>query len=315
MSKRILGTSAITQQSVLIIGATGRTGVECIRHMSQHPSCPEIHAFCQNPSNLTPSDWDLCTSVIEGSARHAIDIEEALHLTKANWVILCVGSGDDVSPNNVRTFTAENLMRVLQKPTFDNIRVIVVSMARSSHSIGLVNKCRLRYILADHLGQERACRAIGHRATIVQSTLFQNIWDDRVIRDDTIRSKHHRSPSLSSASSQSSSSSSATSIGTISSSPTRSLKRSSIFRGSSKIKANSYHNQHLTRIGVLDDNETFPTCQKTSRSDLGQWITQHICECDSNETSVRTSDPYSRDLSQDLPRIVKVASFQTTAST
>ena len=120
-------TNEYPSSSVLIVGAAGRTGIECIRSLRQHPSYPTIHAFCEDASKIGLSDWNLCTSVVEGSARHAVDIEAALQETKANWIILCVGSGDSTHPTNVRSFTAANVARVLQKSEFQHVRVVTVS--------------------------------------------------------------------------------------------------------------------------------------------------------------------------------------------
>lgn len=274
---------------VLIIGAAGRTGLECVRHLAEHPSCPEIHAFCQNPSQLSSSYWDLCTSIVEGSARHAIDIEDALRETNATWVVHCVGTGDDVSPNNVRTFTAENLTRVLQKEEFASVQVIAVSMVRSIHLIGMVNKYRLRHVLLDHAGQEKAINALGHRATLVRPTLFHECADnDSILSIHSTKMKRRRSPSVSSESSQSSTSSNTSSTTTASSSFARSLARSGCFRRS-KDAIGPVITMHKSSIVVLNDN-SHAEYRNTRRSDLARWIVHRICD---GETRQDTFDQYN----------------------
>ena len=69
----------------LVIGATGRTGLACIRRFARFDKGkPEVHAFCRDASQLSKSDKIHCESVIEGDATDANDIKRALKQSKAN---------------------------------------------------------------------------------------------------------------------------------------------------------------------------------------------------------------------------------------
>jgi hypothetical protein len=129
---------------VLILGATSENGHEIIRQLYDHPSRPEIHAFVDESTGVDDNDdasppalpLDLqvkCTSIVEGSVRHAIDLEEAIANTHVNWVVLC---GPPLGKHHhhhhhhhreCRTMTAKNLATALSRPGFDHVRVMIVS--------------------------------------------------------------------------------------------------------------------------------------------------------------------------------------------
>lgn len=173
--------------SILVIGASSRTGVECIQQLSLHPSRPSIHAFCEDLSELEQPHSnivELCSTVFEGSIRHAIDVDEAMELTRPNWVILCGDSSDDSPSMNrrqkdIRTVSAKNLVRVLTRPDYAAVRVLVVSRIgapgtlHNTVKLGLRGRlCQLRQseFLLDNAGQEQALRAIWSRTTVVRTT-------------------------------------------------------------------------------------------------------------------------------------------------
>jgi len=164
------------QQSILILGATGGTGLECIRQLAKHPSKPRIHAFCRSPSKLG-NDQDLCQSVIQGDARQVNDLQQALEQTAANVVIVSVGNGESVAKSDIRTASAEALATVLKLPQYKHVRTIVVSSTGAGTSriivgmgIGKLISFHLRHVLKDHTGQEAAFYPLRSRTTVVRAT-------------------------------------------------------------------------------------------------------------------------------------------------
>ena len=169
--------------SILILGASSRTGLECIQQLSDHPSKPYVHAF--NEEDMPEMDDEyfyMCHTVIEGSMRHAIDIEEALRLTGANWVVLC--NDRDVQqrrPKDHSAICAKNVVHVLQQPHFKFVRALVVSRieaappAEISQRLMLSVRCKFRQMKArpmlhDLAEQEKQLRAIWDRVTVVRTT-------------------------------------------------------------------------------------------------------------------------------------------------
>mmetsp|Transcript_3021 Transcript_3021/g.4697 ORF Transcript_3021/g.4697 Transcript_3021/m.4697 type:complete len:251 (+) Transcript_3021:104-856(+) len=153
--------------SVLVIGSTGGMGTEIIRHLAaskkENPaSSLKIHAFCRTPSKLedASSVKSLCDSVIQGNARNSTDIEKALSVSNANFIIVSVGNGEDVKKNNIREESAKALVQVL--PKYPRVRgVIVISSTGAGSSkivvgmgIGKLISHHLRHILHDHSQQE-----------------------------------------------------------------------------------------------------------------------------------------------------------------
>ena len=171
-----MSSSPRSVQSILIIGASGRTGLELIRAFSSLSAKLEVHAFCRNPSKITKEDSSLCATICKGDARNESDIEDALKVTKANVVIVSIGNGDSVAKSDIRTASAEALGRILRKEDFQHVRVVVVSSTGASSSkiivgfgIGSLISFHLRHVLKDHTGQEAALLSIG-RTTIVRAT-------------------------------------------------------------------------------------------------------------------------------------------------
>ena len=165
------------QTSILILGATGLTGLACIQKLSDHPSKPQIHAFCRSQSKLG-KHRDLCTSVVQGDARKPEDIRSALEQTNANWIVVAVGNGNDVSKSDIRTVSGQAIAKVLtQDPAFGRIRTVVVSSNGAGGSkiivglgIGSLISFHLRHVMKDHTGQEAAFKPIQSRTIIVRPT-------------------------------------------------------------------------------------------------------------------------------------------------
>lgn len=163
-----------SQQSVLIIGSTGKTGTAIARQLFSLQDV-RVSALVRNPDKLDETKF---YSITKGDARKASDIEAALKSSQANWVVLCIGNGDDYSKSDIRTANAKATAAVLKKSTFSHVRVMVLSSTGAGPSkmnigfgIGVMVGFQLRHVLADHTGQELACSKLdGSRVTIVRAT-------------------------------------------------------------------------------------------------------------------------------------------------
>jgi NADPH:quinone reductase-like Zn-dependent oxidoreductase len=165
-----------TVQSVLLIGATGKTGIAVLYQLAKDPSQPVLHVLCRDPAKLAKLTNVQPTSVVKGDARSAKDIERAMDASMADWVIVSVGNGENVAKSDIRTANAKATVSVLNQPKYGHVRVLVVSSTGASSSriivgmgIGALITHHLRHVLADHTGQEEAF------ATMTQSrvTIFR----------------------------------------------------------------------------------------------------------------------------------------------
>lgn len=165
------------KKSILIIGASGRLGLECLKVLKQRPEKPAVHAFARDPTKLQGNDAVGYDSIVQGDARSAKDLERALIETKADVVIVSIGNGDSVKKSDVRTANAQALAMVLAKSKFSQVRVEVVSSTGAGSSrivvgmgIGMFIEHHLHHVLVDHTGQEKAMEPFLHRCTIVRAT-------------------------------------------------------------------------------------------------------------------------------------------------
>ena len=175
-----INNNETNKHSILVIGATGRTGKEIMKELSKHPADPRVHAFCRNPDKLNEGNNSHRTyhSVIKGNARDPNDLSDTLTKTKANIVIVAVGNGDSVKKSDIRTVSAQALCLVLQEnPEFDHVHVVVVSSTGAGGSkikiglgMGKFIEHHLRHVLHDHNGQEAAFEGIKDRTLIVRPT-------------------------------------------------------------------------------------------------------------------------------------------------
>jgi len=180
--------------SILLIGATGAIGIECLRRLSRHEKKPEIKAFCHNLSNLSDVEKSKCKMVVEGDAREEEDIEWALRKTKSNFVVVCIGNGNCFEKNgkgsDVRTTSAHALVNVMRRKEFKHVRAVVVSRfgvetidsyrqnrkvlwksIMKGNYLTRSHESKLRYILEDHAGQENVIMStLPERITIVRPT-------------------------------------------------------------------------------------------------------------------------------------------------
>lgn len=174
-------------QSVLIVGATGRTGVNIIQQLAgavtasspnNNSNKPKIFAFCRDAGKFDQETRALCDEIIQGNARDPKDLQRAVTASKAELVIVAIGNGDSVKKNDIRTSSAKALVEVLSKPSFVNVNVLVVSSVGAGESriiagygIGKMIEFHLRHVLRDHDGQEEAfLSAMKNRTMIVRPT-------------------------------------------------------------------------------------------------------------------------------------------------
>lgn len=163
-------------KSVLVIGATGALGLQCIRHLAEEPTVT-IHVLCRNPSKFSVSDKQICDTIITGDARSAADVEKALAQSKANYVVLATGNGADLRKTDTRQKTGEALSCVMSKPPFHHVKAVIVSSHGAAETkikvglgIGMMISHHLRHVLADHTLQEKAFSSLMKRTVIVRPT-------------------------------------------------------------------------------------------------------------------------------------------------
>ncbi|KAL7559706.1 hypothetical protein ACA910_017608 [Epithemia clementina (nom. ined.)] len=177
------GTSS--NRSILIIGATGALGRQCLHHLFRESLAPQIHILCRNPTKLNKSDQVSCASIIVGDAGWPPDVERALAQSQADCVFLVTGSGSDLSKkaNRVRQTTGQALAMSLKNPAFQNVKTVVVSSHGAGGSkiivglgIGSMISYHLRHVLKDHDLQELAFADLMNRTLIVRPA---NLTDDQ----------------------------------------------------------------------------------------------------------------------------------------
>lgn len=167
-------------KTVLIIGATSKTGLAIIDHLAKHPSKPSLHVMCCDQSEeLPPRSKELCCSIVLGNQRSAHDIEQALAETQPNWIVISIGNDENVARkmNGIRTANAQATVSVLRKSQYLHVRVLVVSRIGAGTSriviglgLGMLLAYHLRHELADYTGQEAAFSTLTNRVSIVRTT-------------------------------------------------------------------------------------------------------------------------------------------------
>ena len=166
-------------KSVLIIGATGALGLQCLRHVAEAPTVGHVHVLCRTPSKFSDTDKRLCDSVIVGNARDAQDVEKALVASKADYVILATGNGMDVTKSDTREKTGRALAKVMMQPPFRHVKAVVVSShgaadtkVKVGFGIGMMISYHLRHVFSDHTLQEQAFQEheLARRTVIVRPT-------------------------------------------------------------------------------------------------------------------------------------------------
>ena len=166
-------------QSILLIGATGRSGHEILQQLIIHPSRPDISLFCRDPTKLEPEYQKRCSSIFQGDARNAKDIEHAITASDADIVIVAIGNGDNLKKTDTRTANAQALAAVMKQPGMEHVKAVVLSSTGAGPTeiivgmgIGKLIEHHLRHILKDHDGQEAAFldSGLGDRTVIIRPT-------------------------------------------------------------------------------------------------------------------------------------------------
>jgi len=89
--------------SILVLGAAGRTGLECIKKMSRHLEGPLVHAFTrENGTPLLDVDKERCASVFEGDATNEDDIKAAIKQSRAKIIVVCIGDNSSSSSRSTK---------------------------------------------------------------------------------------------------------------------------------------------------------------------------------------------------------------------
>ena len=176
-----------SKKSILIIGATGSLGLQLLRHLTNTTEIQEVHVMARSPSKLDSSDRDLAASVEKGDARNAVDIEQALRSTQANYVLLATGNGHDVSKSDTREATGRALATTLKQQEFHHVQAIIMSSHGASETkvivgfgIGKLLSYYLRHVFRDHTNQEAqfADASLEKRTLVVRPT---SLTDDKEI--------------------------------------------------------------------------------------------------------------------------------------
>lgn len=164
-------------KSVLIIGATGALGRQCLRHFADEARITYVHVLCRNPSKLSNTDKVACDSILTGDARNTKDVEEALTQSKADYVVLVTGNGADLRKTDTREATGLALAQAMSSPTFQHVKAIIASSHGAAETkikvgmgIGMMIAHHLRHVLADHTLQEEAFSKLMKRTLIVRPT-------------------------------------------------------------------------------------------------------------------------------------------------
>lgn len=171
--------STRTSQSILLIGATGRSGHEILHQLLTNPAKPQVHVFCRDPSKLAPEYQKRCASIFKGDARSSDDITRALAASNADLVIVAVGNGDNVGKSDIRTANAQAVATAMQQPGMEHVKAVVLSSTGAGPTkiivgmgIGKLIEHHLRHVLKDHDGQESAFldNGLADRVVLVRPT-------------------------------------------------------------------------------------------------------------------------------------------------
>ena len=178
------------KKSVLIIGATGALGVQLLRHLASQDAIDEVHILARTPGKLSTKDAELAASIQKGNARSAGDVEEALHKTKANYVILATGNGHDLSKSDTREATGRALATILAKNEFGSVQAVIMSSHGASETnvivgfgIGKFIEFYLRHVFKDHTKQELQFTS---KASLIKRTLIVRpaaLTDDKALNN------------------------------------------------------------------------------------------------------------------------------------
>lgn len=187
-SEGIAGSSASASeaQSVLIVGATGRAGLEVLKQLAERASPPLVYGLTRNIRTVSQKVMDHYSifgeELIEGDATKGENIYRALLISQADTIIVAIGNDKTKKSKNVRSTSAKAITQVLLHPQFRHIRVLVVSWAGAGSSKADCRMCirrfeelKMKATLNDHTKQEEiflSDKTIRDRTTIVRPTNF-----------------------------------------------------------------------------------------------------------------------------------------------
>ncbi|PXF45744.1 hypothetical protein BWQ96_04512 [Gracilariopsis chorda] len=146
--------------SILVIGATGRTGQQLIKAANEHPDHPQVHAFARNPQSFPSEIAEKCTSVQKGDALVADQVYDALVATKATHIVIAIGVPNSTAPSTLRGDSAEAIIEAMKRYPKPVKTVIISALGASDTKIqfgfgvGMVIYYILRHLLKDHDRQE-----------------------------------------------------------------------------------------------------------------------------------------------------------------
>jgi hypothetical protein len=160
-------------QSVLVIGASGRTGGQLIDQLAKRNG-PSIHAFCRTPSKLSENLKSKCGRVYQGDAADWVALQHAINDCRADLVMISIGNGDNVGKSSIRADSAKALVTVLEKPEFQHVQAVAISSdgagptkIQVGFGIGKMIEFHLRHVLKDHTNQENILLSSGARDRIL----------------------------------------------------------------------------------------------------------------------------------------------------
>ncbi|KAI0558610.1 NAD(P)H-binding [Gracilaria domingensis] len=146
--------------SILVIGASGRTGRRVIEAATNQQNPPQVHAFARNPASIPPEVAQKCASVQRGDALDSDDVYDALNATKATHIVISIGVPNSTSPSTLRGDTANAITQAMRRYNSPVKTVIVSALGASGTKIqygfgvGMVIYFILRHLLKDHDRQE-----------------------------------------------------------------------------------------------------------------------------------------------------------------
>lgn len=173
--------------TILVVGATGRSGQAIIRSAAASSHRPVVYGFARSPEKMAEEDRKMCKAMIRGDARSPDELAQAIEETDADFVIMCVGIPDSLKPSDIREATAIALVAALkQSDRMRRIRVAIISALgaggskiRLGFGIGSVIQFILRNGLRDHDMQEATLQSsfsdengLENRLLIVRPTGF-----------------------------------------------------------------------------------------------------------------------------------------------
>lgn len=166
--------------TILVVGATGRSGQAIIRAAAASSRRPVVYGFARSPEKMAEDDRKMCKAMIRGDARSPDELAQAIEETDADFVIMCVGIPDSLKPSDIREATAIALVAALkQSDRLRHVRVAIISALgaggskiRLGFGIGSVVQFILRNGLRDHDMQE---------ATLQSAFSAENGLDKRLL--------------------------------------------------------------------------------------------------------------------------------------